>query len=124
MDNELCDDLKQINAHTYHRLLDLHRRRATSAEALLKLPYNIKCPQCNCGHAVYNAPKWWYEFLKRAQKELSVRPNTDVVFGASFLFDVITRAAAGCSMCPVSFVESVKCLEDIKKQIDDLPDTI
>ncbi|KAE9400635.1 hypothetical protein BT96DRAFT_818954 [Gymnopus androsaceus JB14] len=122
LDHPLCDDLQQITAHTYHRLLTLHRRRATSAEALLKLPYSIKCPQCNCGHAVYNAPKWWYEFLKRAQKELSLRPTTDVVFGTAFLFDVV--AAVGCSTCPGSFLESFKYLEDIKKQIDDLPDTI
>ena len=71
---------------------------------------------------MYNAPKWWYEFLKRAQKELSLRPTTDVVFGTAFLFDVV--AAVGCSTCPGSFLESFKYLEDIKKQIDDLPDTI
>ncbi|KAK7472425.1 hypothetical protein VKT23_000539 [Stygiomarasmius scandens] len=43
----LCDDFKHISAHSYHRLINLHRRRSAAAQELLKLPYDVKCPQCN-----------------------------------------------------------------------------
>ncbi|KAF5317623.1 hypothetical protein D9758_005915 [Tetrapyrgos nigripes] len=116
----LCDDLKHISAHSYHRLINLHRRRSSAAQELLKLPYDVKCPQCNgVGHCIYNAPKWWYEFLKRAKAELSARPTTSVIFTISFLAEA--AVATGCMRCPGSMLESLKYLESIKKQIDALP---
>ncbi|KAK7036436.1 methionyl-tRNA synthetase [Paramarasmius palmivorus] len=85
LNSPLTDDLRHITAHTYRRLLDLHRRRACAAQELLKLPHDVKCQECNCGHAIYNAPKWWYEWMKRAKEELSLRPCTAVIFRTDFL---------------------------------------
>jgi hypothetical protein len=71
------------------------------------------------GHCIYNAPKWWYEFLKRAKAELSARPTTSVIFGVGFLAETVM--ATGCMRCPGNMLESMKYLESMKKQIDDLP---
>src|ERR1700733_11553138 len=43
----ISDDLKHITAPSYHRLLDLHKRRSESAQGLLKIPEEVKCMQCN-----------------------------------------------------------------------------
>ncbi|THV06231.1 hypothetical protein K435DRAFT_744054 [Dendrothele bispora CBS 962.96] len=116
----LCDDLKHISAHSYHRLINLHRRRSAAAQDLLKLPYDVKCPQCNgVGHCIYNAPKWWYEFLKRAKGELTARPTSSVIFSVQFLAEAVT--ATGCMRCPGNMLESMKYLESMKRQIDALP---
>ncbi|KAF5392619.1 hypothetical protein D9757_002218 [Collybiopsis confluens] len=126
MDHPLSPDLHHISAHTYHLLLSLHKRRAASAISLLKLPYHIKCPQCNTGHATYNAPKWWYHFQRRAEAELQFRPgNTNVVFSPKFLLTSVKAVRdEGCESCPGSFLESVESLEKMKMAIDNLPDTI
>ncbi|KAG7091145.1 hypothetical protein E1B28_010199 [Marasmius oreades] len=116
----LTDDLKYITAHTYRRLIDLHRRRAHAAQELLKIPYDVKCPHCNgCGHAIYSAPKWWYEWQKRAKEELALRPSTRVIFQPEFMSQA--AAAVGCPQCITSMLGSFTHLEKIKRCIDDLP---
>ncbi|KAF9268553.1 hypothetical protein L218DRAFT_516441 [Marasmius fiardii PR-910] len=116
----LTDDLKHITAHTYRRLIDLHRHRACSAQELLRIPYDVKCPHCNgCGHAIYNAPKWWYEWQKRAKEELAKRPSTRVIFQTDFMSQA--AAAAGCPQCPSNMLGSINHLQKIKRSIEDLP---
>ncbi|KAL0578931.1 hypothetical protein V5O48_003079 [Marasmius crinis-equi] len=116
----LTDDLKYITAHTFRRLIDLHRRRASAAHNLLKLPHDIKCPQCNCyGAARYNAPKWWYEWSKRAKEELTLRPSSGVIFRLEFIFQA--AAATKCAGCPSNMLECLSHLEKIRHGIDDLP---
>lgn len=123
LDCPLSDDLKHITAYSYHRLLDLHRRRAQAAQELLKLPEDVKCMQCNgSSYGVFMAPKWWVEFEKRAREELRMRPTTDVIFEMSFLGQ--TASATGCPRCPASIFDSYRFLERLKKQIDELPATI
>ncbi|RDB20048.1 hypothetical protein Hypma_012998 [Hypsizygus marmoreus] len=123
LDAPLSEDLKYITAFSYHRLLDLHRRRVRAAIDMLKLPQDIKCMQCNGStFSVYATPKWWYEFERRAREELSVRPTTDVIFGMEFLAQV--AIAAGCPRCAGSVLDSWKFLEDLKRRIDELPATI
>ena len=103
----LSDDLKYITAHSYIRLLSLHRRRVDAAVAMLKPPQRMVCVQCNgSAFSVYSTPKWWVEFKKRARVELSVRPTTDVIFGMEFLGQV--AAASGCTQCPGSVLNSWK----------------
>ncbi|KAG6886577.1 hypothetical protein C0992_003298 [Termitomyces sp. T32_za158] len=72
LDAPLSEDLKYITAYSYHQLLDLHRRRANAAIALLKVSPDIKCMQCNGStFSLYAIPKWWYQFEKMAREELS-----------------------------------------------------
>ncbi|PCH40796.1 hypothetical protein WOLCODRAFT_24271 [Wolfiporia cocos MD-104 SS10] len=122
LDCPLHDDLKHITAYAYHRLLDLHRRRAQAALELLKLSDDVKCMQCNgARYGVFCAPKWWVDFQGRAQEELRARPTTDVVFSMAFL---AKSAAAGCERCAGSILDAHGFLESLKKQIDALPSTI
>jgi len=119
----LSDDLKYITAHSYIRLLSLHRRRVDAAVAMLKPPQNMMCMQCNGSvFSVYSTPKWWYEFEKRARVELSLRPTTDVIFGVEFLGRA--AAASGCTRCPGSVLDSWKFLQELKDAIDQLPSTV
>lgn len=122
LDCPLHDDLKHITAYSYHRLLDLHRRRAEAAMALLQLQDNVKCMKCNGTqfHA-FNPPRWWLDFEERAKEELRVRPTTDVVFTMSF---IARSAQAGCERCAGSILDAHIFLENLKKSIDDLPSTI
>lgn len=123
LDSPLSDDLKYITAFSYHRLLDLHRRRALAAQALLKIPDDIKCMQCNgSSYTVFGSPKWWFEFEKRAREELATRPTTEVIFGMEFLAK--SANSAGCQRCPGSVLESWRFLEELKRSIDNLPSTI
>lgn len=121
LDCPLSDDLKHITAHSYHRLLDLHRRRAAAAQELLKVPEEVKCMQCN-GHgpiSTFSPPKWWKVWEGMARQELSARPTTDVIFEMRFL----ARAAdsTGCPRCAGSVLDSYVFLEELKRKIDELP---
>lgn len=124
LDCPLSDDLKHITAHSYHRLLELHKRRADAAQALLKVPEEVKCMQCN-GQGVASSfapPKWWTVWEGMARKELTARPITDVIFGMEFL----ARAAdgTGCPRCAGSILDSHIFLGELKRSIDELPATI
>ena len=123
LDCPLSDDLKHISAHAYHRLLVLHRSRAEAAQALLKIPQDVKCMQCSGPfYGAFVPPKWWKEFEKLAREELSVRPTIDVIFSMPFLARVAQES--GCIRCAGSILDAHAFLADLKKQIDDLPSTI
>jgi hypothetical protein len=123
LDCPLSEDLKYITAYSYHRLLDLHRRRAEAAQELLKVPDEVKCMQCNgSNYGVLAPPKWWMEFERRARDELRVRPTTDVIFSLGFLAQI--ASAVQCQRCPGSILDSHKFLERLKQRMDDLPATI
>jgi hypothetical protein len=124
LDCPLSDDLKHITAHSYHRLLELHRRRADAAQGLLKVPDEVKCLQCN-GHGIASSfapPKWWSVWEGMARKELSARPTTDVIFEMKFLASAAD--GAGCPRCAGSVLDSYVFLGELKKKIDELPATI
>lgn len=123
LDAPLSEDLKYITAYSYHQLLNLHRRRANAAIALLKASPDIKCMQCNGStFSLYNIPKWWYQFEKMAKEELSVRPTSDVIFGIGFLAQV--AMGSECQRCAGSILDSWKFLQSLKEAIDKLPATI
>ncbi|KAG6811932.1 hypothetical protein H0H92_005161 [Tricholoma furcatifolium] len=123
LDAPLSEDLKYITAYSYHRLLNLHRRRVDAATALMKFSPDITCMQCNgSSFSVYAVPKWWYHFEKAAKEELMVRPTSERIFEMEFLAQA--AIAAGCSHCARSILDSWKFLQDLKKRIDDLPATI
>jgi hypothetical protein len=125
LDVPLCDDLRHISAYSYHRLLELHRRRGEAArQALCAPPEDLRCLQCN-GAQRFNAiapPRWWAEFSTRAAEELRSRPNTDVIFSLKFLMQ--SAHASGCARCAGSILESFLFLDALKAKIDALPSTI
>jgi len=124
LDCPLSDDLKHITAHSYHRLLDLHRRRADAAQKLLKIPDEVKCMQCN-GHGLassFSPPKWWKAWERMASKELAARPTTAVIFEMEFLAKAAD--ATGCPRCAGSIMDSYVFLGQLKRNIDELPATI
>lgn len=124
LDCPLSDDLKYITAYSYHRLLNLHRRRAEAAKELLKVPEEVKCMQCN-GHGYASSfapPKWWKVWEDMARKELGLRPTADVIFTMGFLAQAIDLS--GCPRCAGSLLGSYIFLGDLKKSIDELPATI
>ncbi|KAI9508150.1 hypothetical protein F5148DRAFT_1275908 [Russula earlei] len=123
LDVPLCDDLRHISAFSYHRLLDLHRRRADAARQALCAPEELRCMQCNGSQ--YNAvapPKWWAEFVARAGEELRSRPTTETIFSLKFLMQ--SAHASGCPRCAGSILESFVFLDALKAKIDALPSTI
>ncbi|KZP05173.1 hypothetical protein FIBSPDRAFT_1054243 [Athelia psychrophila] len=124
LDCPLSDDLKSITAYAYHRLIDLHRRRAEAAQELLKVPDEVKCMQCNGhGHASsFAPPKWWKVWEEMARKELGMRPTADVIFSMAFLAKVCDLS--GCPRCAGSMLASYIFLGELKKSIDELPATI
>ncbi|KAH8118858.1 hypothetical protein DFH11DRAFT_1850438 [Phellopilus nigrolimitatus] len=126
IDCPLSEDLKYITAWSYHRLLDLHRRRSAAAEDVLESSItdtdDVKCEQCSAGHhGALCPPRWWTDFSRRAKEELRVRSTTDVIFSMAFLAQ---SANTGCQRCAGSIFESYAFLEKLKRRIDDLPSTI
>ena len=123
LDAPLCDDLRHISAYSYHQLLQLHQRRGEAALQALCVSKDLRCLQCNGTN--WNAvapPKWWAEFVTRAQEELRIRPTTDVIFSPKFLMQC--AHASGCSRCSGSILESFIFLDALKAKIDALPSTI
>lgn len=124
LDCPLSEDLKHISAHSYHRLLDLHRTRAEAAQALLLIPDEVICMQCN-GHtpaSQFAPPKWWNIWKNMAKIELSARPTSDVIFTMGFLAKA--AGGTGCPRCAGSVLDSHMFLGELKRQIDELPKTI
>lgn len=130
LDCPLSEDLKHITAWSYHRLLDLHRRRSAAALAALddavgqpgEGQTELKCSQCvNSHYGSICPPRWWLEFARRAKEELKVRPTSEVVFSMRFLAE---SSHTGCTYCPGSILESYAFLERLKERIDALPCTI
>lgn len=125
LDVPLCEDLRHISAYSYHRLLELHRKRGEAArQALCAPPEDLRCFQCN-GSPRYNAvapPKWWAEFATRAGEELRSRPTTEIIFTLKFLMQC--AHASECARCSGSILESYLFLDALKAKIDALPSTI
>ncbi|KIJ69901.1 hypothetical protein HYDPIDRAFT_23059 [Hydnomerulius pinastri MD-312] len=119
----LSDDLKFISAHAYHRLLVLHRTRAETAQALLKISQDVKCIQCSGPYyGAFVPPKWWKEWEKVAKAELAIRPTTDTIFSMPLL--ARAALASGCLRCAGSILDAHEFFSGLKKQIDELPSTI
>ena len=123
IDCPLSDDLRFITAHSYHRLLVLHKKRSSDAQALLKIPEDVKCLQCSGPYyGAFVPPKWWKEFDRMAREELEARPTTDVIFSMKFLAQA--AEGSGCARCAGSILDAHQFLSDLKRRIDDLPSTI
>jgi len=126
MNAPLCEDMRYVSAYDFHRLLVFQRQRAEAARSLLSRRSRncrIRCSQCSRGSSgrYSTAPRWWYEFERRANEELTRRPLTDIIFSMRFLSDC---AKAGCASCGTSLLDSHAFLETLKAEIDRLPDAL
>lgn len=122
VDAPLSADLRHVSAWAYHRLLALHAQRAAAAQALLVLPDSVKCMMCNGTHyGAFYPPRWWKDYEERARKELAQRPTSDVVVSMKFLQE---SARAGCERCAGSILEAHWFFDELRKAIDELPDTV
>ncbi|KAG7447703.1 uncharacterized protein BT62DRAFT_789336 [Guyanagaster necrorhizus] len=117
LDCPLSKDLKYITAYDYHRLLDLHRRHSRAMQAAL-LPKRYACSGHNC-----NPARWWTAFVEAANKELSERPSTDIIFQPEFLLRCLPPQNY-CSLCAYSALRSYPDFLILKKKIDELPFTV
>ncbi|KAF9026542.1 hypothetical protein BDZ89DRAFT_987876 [Hymenopellis radicata] len=112
LDCPLNDDLKNISAYDYHRLLDLHRRHVKATQEALR-NYSKQVTRCrDCG----SVPKWWTKFLELADLELSERPSVDVIFTHEFIASAV--AASKCTGCTTSAFQFYSRMEDMKKSLD------
>jgi hypothetical protein len=123
LDAPLSDDLRHISAYSYHQLLQLHQRRGEAALQALCVSKGLRCLQCNGTNPNAVAPpKWWGEFVTRAEEELRIRPTTEIIFSPKFLMQC--ALASGCPRCSGSILESFIFLDALKEKIDALPSTI
>ncbi|KAH9973001.1 hypothetical protein BGW80DRAFT_1310958 [Lactifluus volemus] len=123
LDAPLSDDLRHISAYSYHQLLQLHQRRGEAALQALCVSKGLRCLQCNGTNPNAVAPpKWWGEFVTRAEEELRIRPTTEIIFSPKFLMQC--ALATGCPRCSGSILESFIFLDALKEKIDALPSTI
>ncbi|KAG9127945.1 hypothetical protein FRC07_007183 [Ceratobasidium sp. 392] len=105
MTSDKYNDLGRVSLSYYHRLIQLHRRRAAAAIDILQLidvehPMNESDPPF-CRGCGTNAT-WWQIFVEYGCIELKHRPTTATIF------------------CP-DFLASQKLLARLKEDIDALP---
>ena len=116
----LHEDLKGMTAYSYHRLFLLHERRARDAIALLSLPEEIKCMQCNGRRdRMREPPMWWTEWKDRAREELRLRPTAETICSLAFLQQA--AQAGGCERCAGCILASAWFFEQLRRDIDALP---
>ncbi|KAG8764189.1 hypothetical protein FRC11_000043 [Ceratobasidium sp. 423] len=126
MMDEKSSELGRVSLSYYHRLLRLHRMRATKAIDIISLidaeqPMNeFDPPYCEgCGT---NAT-WWEIFVQYGSIELKRRPVTDTIFSAAFLAKCVRTSRRICGECIDSYMHthSQKLLTRLKEDIDALP---
>lgn len=115
--------LRYMTAYDFYQLLVLHQRRSKAARALLVVPDDIKCMQCNSSVFTRDAPpKWWTEWVSSAKEEMGKKVVSERLFGVDYLFEVARRT--GCAGCTESVLHSWTFLMELKGRIDELPTTI
>ena len=153
LDEPLCDELKDISAYDYCRLLNLRRARATAMKGVLVLrsaSCPIRCPCCS--NTSYEPPSSLPAYHKRDWRHGRMSTNgrePPRVGGTIALWwiewerrakEEITRrpltdvifslkflsecANSGCHQCGASLLDSWTFLEKLKEEMDALPDMI
>lgn len=153
LDEPLCDELKNISAYDYCRLLNLRRTRATAMKGVLVLR-GASCPiRCSyCSNPSYEPPSSLPAYYKGDWRHAGMATNgrePPRVGGTIALWwiewerrakEEITRrpltdivfslsflgecANSGCRQCGTSLLESWTFLEKLKEEMDALPDMI
>ncbi|KAG9103852.1 hypothetical protein FRC06_007530 [Ceratobasidium sp. 370] len=126
MASDKYNDLGRVSLSYYHRLIQLHRRRAAEAIDILQLidneqpMYEADPPFCRgCGT---NAT-WWQVFVEHGCIELRRRPVSTTVFSPNFLAKCVRTSRQICEDCVDSYMHtrSQKLLARLKEDIDALP---
>jgi len=126
LDSPLCEDLKYISAWQYHRLLELHQTRSRHAQEIIdatNCPVEIKCIQCNSSFFTsHGQPRWYYRWEVDAKAELALRPISETIFSMEFIGKAVKKA--DCVRCSDSVFKCWPWLMEMKKKINELPQTI
>jgi len=126
LDGPLYEDLKYISAWQYHRLLELHRTRSKHAQEIIdanNCPVEIKCIQCNSSlYTCHGQPRWYYRWERDAKAELALRPTSETIFSMEFISKAVKKA--DCTRCSDSIFQCWPWLIEMKKKIDELPQTV
>ncbi|KAG9099541.1 hypothetical protein FS749_001028 [Ceratobasidium sp. UAMH 11750] len=126
MTSDRYNDLGRVSLSYYHRLIQLHRRRAAEAIDILQLidneqpMYENDPPFCRgCGT---NAT-WWQVFVEHGCIELRRRPVSTTIFSPTFLAKCVRTSRQICEDCVDSYMHtrSQKLLARLKEDIDALP---
>ncbi|QRW00296.1 The BTB (BR-C, ttk and bab)/POZ (Pox virus and Zinc finger) domain [Ceratobasidium sp. AG-Ba] len=126
MKSDKYSDLGRVSLSYYHRLIQLHRRRATEAIDILHL-ISPECPMEEadppfCRGCGTNAT-WWQVFVEYGCAELKRRPVSTTIFSPDFLAKCVRTSKQVCEDCVESYmhVRSQKLLTRLKEDIDALP---
>ncbi|KAG8936712.1 hypothetical protein FRC02_011994 [Tulasnella sp. 418] len=118
LETPITPELYRINAVEYIKLIQLHRTRSQSAIAMID---TIQPANCSC-----TTPPYWYTtWATRAKEELTVRPNSSVIFGLEFCMNVLTTITS-CGYCARSLMSTQTQAQfaSCKERMDALPDTV
>ena len=113
------EELSQITATDYLRLVRLHQNRIQQVleqlDSMLPLAHG-------CG----SEPRWWTVWKDCAVEELKKRPTSKFVFDPAFVMSCVKRASKHCKECSNNFMSGATSswLAVLKARIDALPDTI
>ncbi|KAF8904281.1 hypothetical protein CPB85DRAFT_1437948 [Mucidula mucida] len=113
LDCPLNEDLKNINAYDYHRLLDLHRRQVKATQEARHNPGLGQCYPCGYKQEVAS---WWTKFVELVNVELSERPSADTIFTHRFIAAEVEASVASCNSCLTHAFRSSDALDVLKKR--------
>ncbi|KAF8602686.1 hypothetical protein BDV93DRAFT_185057 [Ceratobasidium sp. AG-I] len=123
------NDLGRVSLSYYHRLVHLHKKRATQAIEILQLidpdqpMYEFDPPMC---HGCGTNATWWQIFVEYGCIELKRRPVTTTIFSPTFLAKCVRTSRQVCEECVESYMHthSQRLLRRLKEDIDALPSYI
>lgn len=153
LDEPLCDDLKNISAYDYCRLLNLHSTRATAMKAILALRSASCRIRCSCysntsyeplssrsayhrgnwggGRMAINetGPPWAGGRVALWWIEWERRAKEEItrrpLTDIIFSLKFLSECAnGGCRQCGMSVLDSCVFLDKLKEEMDALPDMI
>lgn len=110
LDGPFLDEFRDISAYSYHCLLDLHRKRVRQGEDLIV-------------GALPPIGERWTDYERRVKEELQKAPHGRGIFELEFFANSYPWDSV-CSTCRSRVRKTLDRLADVKKRIEELPETI
>ncbi|KAK7681711.1 hypothetical protein QCA50_015058 [Cerrena zonata] len=111
-DVEPFEELKDIDAYLYARLVRLWSQRCSQAVDIAN-----KYPKFSCqsGGARHNCHTWWHQYITNVCNEVSQRPSTTIISAPLYILN---------SYLQCEFSRGLEHAAGMIKKIDDLQDTL